>query len=51
MAQLFVAAYYLDYQQNRGTYVGAYFDKLVNWGFCEKNLADATTGGAGTGEL
>ncbi|MSR62893.1 MAG: superoxide dismutase [Planctomycetes bacterium] len=31
-------AYYLDYQNKRVDYVGAYLDSLVNWGFAEKNL-------------
>ncbi len=32
-------AYYLDYQNRRGDYVGAFLDSLVSWEFAEKNLA------------
>jgi Fe-Mn family superoxide dismutase len=35
-------AYYLDYQNLRPAFVQAFFDKLVNWGFVNDNLA---TGG------
>ena len=31
-------AYYLDYQNKRADYVGAWLDKLVNWEFAEKNF-------------
>ena len=31
-------AYYLDFQERRGEYVKAYFDRLVNWTFAEENL-------------
>ncbi|MFN7144750.1 MAG: superoxide dismutase [Myxococcota bacterium] len=31
-------AYYLDWQNKRADYVGAWLDKLVNWEFAEKNL-------------
>jgi superoxide dismutase, Fe-Mn family len=31
-------AYYLDYQNRRVDYVNATIDKLINWGFAEKNL-------------
>ncbi len=31
-------AYYLDYQNKRADYVGAFLDKLVNWEFAAKNL-------------
>ncbi len=30
--------YYLDYQNRRVDYVNATIDKLINWGFAEKNL-------------
>ncbi len=32
-------AYYLDYQNKRADYAKAVFDKLINWGFAEANLA------------
>lgn len=31
-------AYYLDYQNRRGDYVGALLDKLINWNFAAANL-------------
>ncbi|MBA0014590.1 MAG: Superoxide dismutase [Fe] [Nitrosomonadaceae bacterium] len=31
-------AYYLDYQNRRVDYVNATIDRLINWGFAEKNL-------------
>ena len=31
-------AYYLDYQNRRPDFVGAFLDHLVNWEFAEKNL-------------
>jgi Fe-Mn family superoxide dismutase len=31
-------AYYLDYQNRRADYVGAFLDKLVNWDFVAANL-------------
>jgi Fe-Mn family superoxide dismutase len=31
-------AYYLDYQNNRGLYVDAFLDHLVNWPFVESNM-------------
>ncbi len=33
-------AYYIDYRNDRGKYVGAYWN-LVNWDFATKNLGDA----------
>jgi Fe-Mn family superoxide dismutase len=32
-------AYYIDYRNLRQKYVETFFDKLVNWGFVEKNFA------------
>lgn len=32
-------AYYLDYENRRGEYAAAVFDKLLNWRFVERNLA------------
>ena len=34
-------AYYLDYQNNRGLYVDAFLDHLVNWSFVEGNMEKA----------
>ncbi len=34
-------AYYLDFQNRRPDYMGAFLDKLVNWGFANANLAKA----------
>lgn len=31
-------AYYLDYQNNRGNYVNAVLEKLINWDFAATNL-------------
>lgn len=33
-------AYYLDYQNKRADYVTAILDKLINWEFASKNLAE-----------
>jgi Fe-Mn family superoxide dismutase len=32
-------AYYIDYRNQRPKFVEAFLDKLVNWGFAEKNFA------------
>lgn len=34
-------AYYLDYQNERGAYIEAYLDHLINWRFAEANLEEA----------
>lgn len=34
-------AYYLDYQNLRGSYIDAFLDKLINWDFAAENLAKA----------
>lgn len=34
-------AYYLDYQNARGSFIAAYLDKLVNWDFAAENLKNA----------
>ncbi|MDO4936836.1 MAG: Fe-Mn family superoxide dismutase [Sutterellaceae bacterium] len=31
-------AYYIDYRNDRGAYLKAFFDKLVNWSFVEKRF-------------
>lgn len=31
-------AYYIDFRNDRGAYVDAWLDKLVNWDFAEENL-------------
>jgi Fe-Mn family superoxide dismutase len=31
--------YYLDYQNRRSDYLKTVIEKLINWGFAEKNLA------------
>jgi Fe-Mn family superoxide dismutase len=33
-------AYYLDYQNERGAYIEAFLDRLINWEFIEKNLGN-----------
>ena len=35
-------AYYVDYHNEKGKYVSAHLDHLVNWGFAESNFADWT---------
>ena len=35
---IFHTAYYLDFQEKRGDYINAFFDKLVNWKFAEENF-------------
>lgn len=39
-------AYYLDYKNERGKYVKACLDHLLNWRFAETNLEVAAVGGA-----
>jgi Fe-Mn family superoxide dismutase len=39
-------AYYLDYQNRRADYVGAYMEHLVNWDFAAQNLALAASSAA-----
>jgi len=34
-------AYYLDYQNQRGSYVDAFLDQLINWDFAAENFAKA----------
>lgn len=40
-------AYYLDHKNERGAFLKAFFDKLANWRFAEKQYAAAKNGGAG----
>ncbi len=35
-------AYYLDYQNSRPNYMGAFIENLINWDFVNQNLADAS---------
>lgn len=37
-------AYYLDYQNRRADYIGAYLDKLMHWRFAAENLERAMRG-------
>jgi Fe-Mn family superoxide dismutase len=34
-------AYYLDYQNQRGAYVDAVLDKILNWNFASANFEKA----------
>lgn len=34
-------AYYIDYRNDRGKYIQAFLNNLVNWDFVAKNLAQA----------
>ena len=38
-------AYYLDFQQDRAGFLGAWFDRLVNWGFVAEQFRAAQSGG------
>ncbi len=38
-------AYYLDYQNDRKAYLGAWFDTLLNWAFASSQLAAASGNG------
>lgn len=40
-------AYYLDYKNDRGAFLAAFFDRLANWRFAERQYEAATHGGAG----
>lgn len=40
-------AYYIDYRQDRPTWLGNWFDKLANWDFAARQFAAATEGGEG----
>jgi Fe-Mn family superoxide dismutase len=40
-------AYYIDYKNDRKSFVEAFFDKLVNWDFVSAQYAAATAGGQG----
>jgi Fe-Mn family superoxide dismutase len=33
-------AYYLDFQNERASYVDAYLEHLVNWRFAEQNMSE-----------
>jgi len=36
-------AYYLDYKDDRKTYIGKFLDHLINWDFANSNLAACTS--------
>ena len=36
-------AYYVDYYNEKGKYVNAFLDHLLNWSFAERNYASSTT--------
>ena len=40
-------AYYLDYKNDRKTFLESFFDKLANWSFAESQYAAAASGKAG----
>ncbi|MBE7216986.1 MAG: superoxide dismutase [Caulobacteraceae bacterium] len=40
-------AYYLDYKQDRKSYLEGWFDKLINWDFAGQQFEAATGGGQG----
>jgi Fe-Mn family superoxide dismutase len=40
-------AYYIDYRNERRRFLEAFFDKLANWRFAEKQYEAARAGGAG----
>lgn len=40
-------AYYLDHQNDRGGYVAGFLDRLIDWEFAARNLADASASAAG----
>lgn len=39
-------AYYLDYQNDRGSYVDSFCEKLINWRFLEQNLTQGNQAAA-----
>ena len=46
VADLWEHAYYLDYQQDRAGFLGAWFDRIANWDFAAKQYAARDRQGA-----
>jgi Fe-Mn family superoxide dismutase len=48
VCDLWEHAYYLDYKNDRGAYLGQWWDRLANWDFAARQFAAATSGQAWT---